>query len=492
MNNVTFTENGAISNRSTMDANLDWFFHGPAMRKAPNSRIVEMFAKAFEQDAQTALRTLFYIRDIRGGQGERDIFRACINFLSHNKNTSDWLMDNITLIAEYGRWDDYLVLLNSPIKQLVANFLFDVLKSDIETIESDDKTSISLCAKWMPTETSGLDSKKQVKELVKLFRNIDSSVCYKSYRQMISKLRKHINLVETNLTTKEYGNIEYQQVPSLAMTKYRRAFARNDHDRFSTYMELVKIGKKKINANTSYPYDLIKPYLQELTSYFCNVKEDDKVLEEQWKALPDYVPEINGLVVADTSGSMTWNNNLPLAVSISLAIYIAERNKSEVWKNYVIPFSASARWIQLTGETLHAKARQVYTGDCSNTNLQSVFNLILTRATENNCPKEDMPKVLLIISDMEFDETSNNLTNFETIRSKYKDAGYDLPQLVWWNVASRNTQTPITKNDNGNILLSGCSPAVLTTALSGEFNPIEAMNRVVNAPRYEKIIYSAK
>ena len=284
-----------------------------------------------------------------------------------------------------------------------------------------------------------------------------------------------------------------------------------------SYLEDVANGKTKINSSTLYPYDLVKKYNGKVVGCYNfddnnrNYRIDgeiDPTVEEQWKALPDYVPEINGIVVNDTSGSMT---GLPMDVSNSLAIYIAERNKSEVWRNYIIPFSSKAYWKEVKGNTLLEKLASVQTGDCSNTNLQSVFDLILGRAIEKHIPKEDMPKVLLIITDMEFDNIDYSTadivfdldadyneikksypkkTNFEAITKKYQEAGYERPNLVWWNVNSRNTQTPITKDDDGNILISGCSPAMLSVALSGNFNPIDAMNRIINQPRYDLVTWN--
>lgn len=182
-------------------------------------------------------------------------------------------------------------------------------------------------------------------------------------------------------------------------------------------------------------------------------------------------------------------NGLPMAVAMSLAVYIAERNKSEIWKNYVIPFSSSAKFMEVSGETLLEKLISIYTGDCSNTNLQAVFDLILNRAKAANVLAEDMPKQLLIISDMEFDSTSFGYTNYEKIKHKYKESGYALPKLVWWNVDSRNTQTPVTIDDKNNLLLSGSSPSCLKVALSGEFDIVETINKIIEQERYSCINY---
>ena len=491
MNNTTYTENGAITNKSTLDANLDWFFHGAAMRNADAERIIDLFSKAFHEDPEKALKTLFYIRDCRGGQGERRIFRKCIGAMANTEETQNWLKDNLSLIEEYGRFDDYLCLLDTQLKVSVAQYLLNQLLDDKNNAEQGS-VFISQCAKWMPSLTSSAESKRIAKHFIKLVRqNFVSDFTEEKYRKLISYLRKEIKIVEHNLTNKDYDSIDYSKIPSYASLKYRKAFNRNDKVRYLSYLANVAEGKSKINASTLYPYDLVKKYINMCGGF--NNETIDETVEAQWKALPDYVPEINGIVVNDTSGSMT---GLPMQVSMSLAVYIEERNKSEVWKNYIIPFSSRAEWKEVKGNTLVDKLKSVHTGDCSNTNLQAVFDLILGRAIEKHIPKEDMLKVLLIITDMEFDASGGwdydgswSKTNFEAITKKYQEAGYERPNLVWWNVDSRNTQTPITKDDRGNILLSGCSPAMLTVALSGEFNPIDAMNRVINQARYDMVAW---
>ena len=507
MNNTTYTENGAITNKFTLDANLDWFFHGAAMRKADAERIIDLFSKAFHEDPEKALKTLFYIRDCRGGQGERRVFRKCIGAMANTEETQKWLKDNLSLIEEYGRFDDYLCLLDTQLEVPVAQYLLNRLLDDKNNADIGS-VFISQCAKWMPSLTSSAESKRITKHLIKLVRqNLITDFTEEKYRKLISYLRKQIKIVEHNLTNKDYESIDYSKLPSYASLKYRKAFKRNDQVRYLLYLADVANGKAKINSSTLYPYDLVKKYNNNWFS--IDTKTVDQTVEEQWKALPDYVPEINGIVVNDTSGSMT---GLPMDVSMSLAVYIAERNKSEVWKNYIIPFSSRAEWKEVKGDTLLEKLKSVYTGDCSNTNLQAVFDLILSRAVEKHIPKEDMPKVLLIISDMEFDNTDYSLmglrldidsdvntdfaplrpkrTNFEAITKKYQEAGYERPNLVWWNVDSRNTQTPITKDDDDNILISGCSPAILSVALSGNFNPIDAMNRIIEQPRYDQVTWN--
>lgn len=484
ISNKTSTENGALTNISTQSAIADWFYHAAAMRKEANkNRILNLFVNAFNADKTQALRILFYVRDIRGGQGERNVFRTCLEYLGNAEK--DWVIKNLNLIAEYGRYDDYLVLLKTSCKDEVINFIGEQLEKDLVHHVKGELTSISLLAKWMPSENA---SSKDTKTYAKILLNTGKFGAASSYRKALTLLRKDLEIVENKLRVKEYSEIDYSKLPSYAALKYRKAFSRNDAERYCQYIQDTKAGKVvngkkvKINTATLYPYDLVKKYSN---GYYISGPIDETV-EAQWRALPAYVPEINGIVVNDTSGSMT---GLPMQVSLSLAVYIAEHNKSEVWKNYVIPFSSQAHFMQVKGETLLDKIKSVHTGDCSNTNLQSVFDLILDRAKASNVPDSDMPKTLLIISDMEFNPVMNNFTNHEVIKKKYAKAGYTLPKMVWWNVDSRNNQTPITVNDKGNILLSGCSPAVMKVALGGDYDVMEAILKVIEQERYAIINY---
>lgn len=479
MSNTTYTENGAITNISTKSTLLDFFFHGAALRKADNNRITTLFQNAFNEDKTKALKILFYIRDIRGGQGERNTFRVILEWLAINE--PEWLKSNLSLIPEYGRWDDFgsIILLDKKISKAVIKFLSETYYSDLKKISNDKEHEITLLGKWLWSENA---TSLYTKKLARILINSKKFGSAKEYRKNLVKLRKVINIVETKLCNREYENIDYSKLPSLALLKYRSAFRKNDEERYTKFLSEVNEGKTKINTSTLYPYDIVRKY-----GYSPIII--DKTLETQWKNLPDYVPEINGLVVYDTSGSM---DGLPMEVSLSLALYIAERNKSEVWKNHVIPFSSKAKFITFDpNKSLKEKLETIYTGDFSNTNLQSVFELILNRAEACQVKPEDMPKVLIIVSDMEFDGCHNEFgyktSNIQAIREKYKNCGYDMPKLVWWNVDSRNTQTPITTDDENNILLSGCSPAVLRVALNGDM--FEFMENVINGSRYEAIKY---
>jgi hypothetical protein len=481
MNNVAETENGAVSYKSTQNPIIDWFFASGALRnETDDTRIIDLFDTAFAQDPQDALRILFYTRDIRGGQGERRVFRVLIKHLAVTQ--TNWLLKNLELVPFYGRWDDLLELLDVPkVANQVRDFLLKQLDTDLENLKKQNFKDITLCAKWMPSENA---SSKTTKKYARALIGLNSK---RDYRKKLSELRKHLNIVEIKLTSKNFSSIEYEKVPSKATLKYKEAFKRNDTARYTKYINDLQTGKTKINTSTLYPYDIVRQYqIQFGWGDSIHIeKELDQTLELAWKNLPDFVPDISGIVVADTSGSMS---GLPMDISISLAIYVAERNKNKTWKNYTIPFSSKATWIELKGKSLLDNIKKVYTGDCSNTNLQSVFNLILKRAKAESVAREDMPKVIIVISDMEFDIGVEGDTNLETIKQKYATAGYALPKLVWWNVQSRNNQVPAREKDNC-LFLSGANPVCLKYALSGEYNAIEAIKELINRERYQRIIF---
>lgn len=475
--NMTTTENGAMTYKSSNNATVDWFFHGAALRNEMNEdRIIDLFSNALNEDVQTALRILFYIRDIRGGQGERRVFRTCLEYFA-GTNTN-WLIQNLHLIPEYGRWDDVISLIgnSTELDNAIISLLSKTLSNDLENLKRGKP--ISLLAKWMPSENT---SSKETRNLANFIRS-NMGKTPKAYRKMLSNLRRQLDIVERKLSAKECYTINYPNLPSKAGMKYRKAFNRNDGPRYQSYLNSLKKGETKINTSTLYPYELLEQVWRGDNSDTINL---------MWKNLPDYIPNLCGLVVADTSGSMSCWNNRPMAVSVSLAMYIAERNKNEAWKDYFISFSRQPKLHKIKGNTLSERARSVQLGDVDSTNIQGVFDLVLDRAIKNKVPQEEMPQILLIISDMEFDSCAENSssTNFEVIRSRYAAANLPMPTLAFWNVASRNTQSPIQFNEQGVVLLSGCSPVVFKYALGNCKTPLEMVYNVVNADRYKVIIW---
>jgi len=471
--NTMHTENGAITKASTGSALYNFFGNGAALRGQDEGRISRTFQKAFEEDSLLALKTLFYIRDIREGQGERQIFKTILAYLLQHKvvNTRELCK----LIPEYGRWDDLLIILESDNNDLMVlkEVIINQLTSDVET-----KTP-SLLAKWLPSvNTSSKDTVKKARNLCKLL-----NMSEKDYRTTLADLRKKINILETHLSNKDYTKIDYSRIPSNASLKYRKAFYRNDEDRYQTYLSQLEKGETKINTGTLYPYDIVSKVYK---------GEYDKTLELAWKNLPEIEGSENSIVVCDTSASMRGK---PIEVALSLTIYMAERLSSS-FKDHFITFSAKPQLQKIVGNTLLEKLNNLIQADWDmNTNFQAMFDLILNRAIQEGLKQEDLPEKIYIISDMEFDEAQRGgfgrpsyQTNFEVIQDKYRNAGYDMPKLVFWNVNSRNDQTPVTMKDDYTYLVSGCSPKILKYAVGCKaLNGYDLMKDVLNSDRYKPV-----
>jgi len=467
--NYIYTENGALALNSTSNALVDLFAISGALRTRKENEIELMFGKALVEDKLLATKLAFYTRDIRGGLGERRTGRIMLDYLA--KHYPNILAKNIRLIPEYGRWDDLVYILTSYPKAI------DIIKEQLtdDLFSMANKEPISLMAKWLPSVNT---SSKETVELGKLIAGL-LHMSEKEYRKTLSKLRKYLNIVETNLSKKEYENIEYSEVPSKAMNIYQYAFKRNDSERFNSFMDSVETGLKKINASTLYPYDIIEKYM------FDN--EETNVLEAQWKALPNFIEgENNFLVIADVSGSMMGR---PMATSIGLAMYFAERNKG-AFANTYMNFSANPKLITIKGNNLREKIKFIQNDDWGlNTNLEAAFDLVLKTAVKYKTKKEDMPTSIVVISDMEIDEcTDDSWLFYDQTKAKYEANGYEIPNVVFWNVNSRNDTYHASFDRKGVQLVSGQSPSVFKNLVTGvSLSPYEYMLSVLNTPRYDSI-----
>jgi hypothetical protein len=488
--NVAYTANGARALATTKSFLVDFFATSGALRNRTESEVVQLFSKAFAEDRLLAMKSLFYTRDIRGGQGERKTFKTIIRYLAFNH--PETLAKNINLIPYYGRYDDLLVLLGTPLESLAMNIVRAQLLEDI------DNECPSLLAKWLPSENaSSYETKKNAKKVMSIL-----GLTPKQYRKTLSMLRKRISLVETKMSEKKFGEIEYDKLPSKAGLIYRTAFYRNDEDRYTAFIDsLVKGDKKvKINVKTLFPYEIVHQYVTNGyhrigTHLYTDVAnksvQEDKLLTEMWKNLPDYVGDNfdNALAVVDTSGSM---RGLPIEVALSLGLYLAERNKG-TFKDHFLTFSESPQLQQVVGNTLGEKLFNMSRANWDmNTNIEKVFDLVLNTAIKNNLPQEELPSKLFIISDMQFDRCvkgGNNVTLFENILHRYADAGYVIPELVFWNVNASSTQFPVSVNQTGTALVSGCSPSIFKNLLAGkEMTPYAMMLDVLNTERYATVI----
>lgn len=451
------TENGMPTHSTSGMSLVDMFFKMGGSRNLSESALVEMFVKALGESKSHALKMIFYNRDIREGQGERKSFRIFWKYLCHNY--PDIARNNIENVPFFGRWDDLLESLKSPIGKEVADYILFALKSG-------DK----LCAKWMPREN------KSLKKFALLLMNF-WEMSPKDYRQLLAG---NTQVVENLMCENKWGEIKYEQVPSIAIKKYRKAWYRHDEERYQNWLNSLEKGESKINAGAIFPHDIVKPLLT-----YSTEKNEKVQLQEQWKRLPDYVGELDFIPVCDVSGSMS---GLPMEVCISLGLYLSERNKSR-FKNHVITFSQSPKLILLKGLTLYDRIMElVRINWVMNTNLEAVFKLILFQAREWNLPQTEMPEYLIIMSDMQFDSCVTNYsdTAFEMISSVYSEAGYEMPRIIFWNLRT-SSGVPVKFDQKGTALVSGFSPSVMMSLLSGEMNPLRIMFNTLNKERYERV-----
>lgn len=487
--NKTFTENGAVTLKTTDSACLDLFATIGAIRRESDEEITARFIRAFAENKDVAMKLLFFARDIRGGLGERKVFRVILNWLA--KNYPETVRKNLNYIAEYGRYDDLLVLFDTPVEKDMLELIRQQLRKDLYAVNNNKE--VSLLGKWLPSvNASNLSTIKAAKRIARYLEMED-----KAYRKALVRLREHIRIIENNLREKDY-TFDYEKQPSKAMFKYREAFMRNDSERYNLFLNKVSAGEAKLNASTLTPYELVDPWLNRWR--YCGngflkemTEEDKKSLNATWGSLPDFGTEENTLAVIDTSGSMYCDAKpLPAAVALSLGLYFAEHNTG-AFKNHFIEFSSRPELIEIKGDNFAERLQYITTfNEVADTNLEAVFHLILDAAVKNDVPQSELPSKLIIISDMEFNSciTNAGTTNFKNAKSKFENAGYQLPEVVFWNVASRNRQQPVSKNEQGVFLVSGCTPRLFSMVADGSLSdstPYEFMLEVLMSERYEKI-----
>ena len=474
--NRSWTENGAAALRTTGSDCLDLFAAIGALRNAGDQEIIIRFSRAFAEDRDLAMKMLFYSRDIRGGLGERRVFRTILKFLADAQAES--VRKNLHYVSEYGRWDDLTVLFGTRCGKNALDLIRKQMKLDLAALDAGE--NVSLMAKWLPSvNASNAAAVKDGKRIARALGMTDEE-----YRKTLVKLRARIRIIENNLRQKDY-TFEYSAQPSRAMLKYRKAFHRNDEERYAAFLSRVGKGEETIRTGTLYPYDIVEKALR-----FRGDETERKALDVTWNALEDHAPQGNALCVIDGSGSMYWGGTpIPAAIALSLGMYFAERCKGE-FHNHFITFSRSPKLVEIKGKDLVEKVRYCETfQECANTDIRKVFELILSTAVKNRLPQDDLPETLYFISDMEFDSCTNDagLTSFEYAKKLYEDHGYQLPKVVFWNVQSRNQQQPVHRNEQGVILISGCTPRIFSMVVNGKFDPVLLMKEVLLSERYAPI-----
>lgn len=500
--NFTYTENGGLTRKSTMSGLLDLFAMGGSYRSRTDDDCIFLFKKAFEEDEVHALRCLFYLRDCRGGQGERRFFRVVTRWLASNKTSA--MKRNLEWVPFFGRWDDLYEFVGTPLEKDAFSLMYHQLALDVSC-----KTP-SLLAKWLKSENTSSGNSRCLGAKTRMAFKMTP----KQYRKTLSTLRAKINVLERLMSENRWTEIEFDKIPSRAGLIYRNAFARHDIERIKseknvrTYEEFAKDKTTKVNAETLYPCDIVHKALGE-TSYWGGIPNlsdiERAMLNKYWDNLHDYFQNavFNGVAVVDTSSSMwTTRGNVkiaPMDVACALGMYCAEKcNPKSPWHGHYISFSRQARLVPVEGVDFVDKCRRIRAHDlCENTNIESVFDLILGLALKNRVPDSEMPKNIIIISDMEFDSAQRgsgfwgesrgawNETVMEKWARRYQEYGYTVPHLVFWNVDARQDNIPM--KDNGNVtFVSGYSASLFEQLLTGKTG-IDFVLDKIDSERYQCI-----
>ena len=474
--NSKVTENGAEAYSSTMNAVLDMFAFGASYRQRSDSDVIALFQNALREDETLAMKCLFWIRDVRGGAGERRFFRVCMKWLASAH--PEIALRNLSHVPEYGRFDDLYVFVDTPIQDEAMTMLARQLIADM-VVEFP-----SLAGKWAKSCNASSKETRRLGEITRSYMNMTP----REYRRVLSSLRERLNVLERLMSGKRFDEIDFSKLPSVAGMRYSHCFSTREELK-ERYAEFMAKPESKVNAATLYPYDCTRKAIK---VYRSAMDDPERVaVNKYWENLPDYIGDNDAsgfMCVCDTSGSMTWSASEPKPIDIatSLAMYFAERAKGP-FHNHYISFASRPQLIEITGRDFVEKVQRIReTNLCDNTNLEAVFNLLLSIA-KRGVPAEDFVKKLFIISDMEIDQATDevrycgsfydrgpeNYDNFKSLMERIRDkwerqTDIPFPQLYYWNVNARNNTALSLGPDVSYI--SGASPAILKQVLSGKTN----------------------
>jgi len=458
INQEARTANGMKARKSSANAVVDLFYNIGASR---GKDVIPAFTAAYVADRELALRIALWARDARGGAGERDLFRSILTHLE--KTDIDAAFALLRKVPELGRWDDIFVFKTPELKKAAYTMLGDALRE-----------KNGLAAKWAPR-------KGEVAREIREFFGMSP----KFYRKSLVALTK---VVETQMCAKDWDNINFSHVPSVASARYKKAFNRNT-TKFAEYVAALVKGDPtvKVNAGAVYPYDVIKG----VSSYARFDKTETDHIIAQWEALPNYVGDANILPMVDVSGSMGCpagkNTSVTcMDVAVSLGLYLADKNKGK-FKDTFLTFSDKSELLHLKGNVVQKMAQMVKSDWDMSTNLHAAFEKILDVAVKGNVAQEEMPAMVLILSDMQFNQcVRHDDSAMEMIERKYADAGYSVPQVVFWNLNSSDN-VPVKADKSGAALVSGFSPSIMKALLAAdmsEFTPEGIMLKTVMSDRY--------
>lgn len=452
------TTNGMPTLESSLDPLVDLFF---AIGSSRGKDITAQYERAYQSDPTLAARILFWARDVRGGAGERSTFRKLM--LHMERVHPEQLLELLPHIAEYGRWDDLLIFETS----LIQNAAYGIFAAALMQRNA-------LAAKWSPRQGP-------IANRLRKYMNMDP----KTYRKLVVELSK---TVETQMCARAWTDINYSHVPSVAAARYQTAFNRHDPQGYAAYRTALASGDPtvKINSSTVYPYDVVKSMRN----------GDAQVAQAQWDSLPNYLGEDFILPMVDVSGSMMTcvggNSNLHcLDVAVSLGLYLADKQQG-AFRDMFLTFSSSSKIEKLQGNLLSKLSQITSSSWGMSTSLESAYREILRVATTARVPAEQMPKYLLILSDMEFNQaTRDSSTAHEMATNMYAQAGYALPKIVYWNLNARDGNVPVRFDSQGTALVSGFSPSIMKSILSAKtFTPASIMMETINTQRYSIITIS--
>lgn len=489
--NYTETENGGITHKSTLDAVYDMFALGGAYRSRSDEDCILLFKKALEENEELALKCLFYLRDIRGGQGERRFFRVCFKWLA--KNYPELAFRNLDNIPEYGRWDDLYCVEGTELRTDAFDVIQCQLNKDLMSLKEGEKEGVSLLGKWLKSENASAEDTKYLANQTR----IALGYSHKKYRKILSALRTRINIVEKLMSEGRWEEIEFAKLPSKAGLIYRNAFAHNDLIK-DKYEAFINSKETKVNAATLYPYEIVKKVTDTLDYWgHTDLKETEREVLNKYWANQDtsmFNEASSILCVCDTSGSMTskyGTSVAPIDIAISLSMICAENNKSD-FKNKYISFSSRPQFIEIEGVDFVDKVQRIYRQNlCENTDLKATFDLIKNAILKTK-KIEDLPKTIIVLSDMEIDSMSywrnksRVKTEMELMREEWARDGLKLPRLVYWNCAARNNNI-LDEIDNDDITyVSGASPIIFNSILRG-LSGKQLMLEKLNSKRYENV-----
>lgn len=475
------TENGAFAYNTTESDLLDLFAQIGALRPRTEAEITEKFEKAFYENPELAMRMAFYARDVRfGGLGERRTFRIILKWIC--ENYANMAIANIPNITTFGRFDDLYTYIGTEAEEAMWKYMHTTLTNDYERML--EGKPISLLAKWLKSiNTSSAESRRLARLTLKNlgFHN------ERHYRKVLARMRDYLNVVENRMSAQEWDKINYSQVPAYAIKNYGSAFAKHDYERWNQYLKDLQKGTTKVNASTLYPYDLVHQYMNR---YYGDSYGPNTLTEAQWKALPNYVSDgANVMVMADVSGSMMGR---PMETSIGLAAYFAQHNHGS-FEGLFLTFTDIPRYIHVrSDDKLYTMINKVRQNVGYNTDLNRAFNLILDTALNNHVSQEDLPRALVVVSDMEIDSyvKYHGLDFVKTWRERFKAYGYELPQLVLWNVEARNDTFLTKMATKGVTFLSGQSAATFKSLIDtlNCRSAYEAMVKVLMNPAYDVVV----